>query len=194
MPRRLWIATLSLWPGLAQIWTGQEVLGLMLAVLFAGATNLAIVSHLVWTEAFGPGLSAFFAALAVGTWVAGLGYTLWWAWRCHPERYTIEIDRLYREASEHYLQGRWNDARRGYERILTMDETDADALMQLGTLSARAGRDAEARRNFRQCLELEGGAKWRWEIGRALEDLDRKVDPGEPQPGSGRGPSGAAAA
>jgi len=174
MPRRLWVATLSVWPGLAQIWTGQEVLGLMLAILFAGSLNLAIVSHLAWTEAFGTGLPTFFAALAAGTWVAGLGYTVWWAWRCHPERYVSEIDRLFRESNEHYLQGRWNDARRGYEQILTMDETDADALMQLGTLCQRVGQPDEARRNFRQCLDLEGGAKWRWEIDQALASLDRE--------------------
>ena len=29
----------------------------------------------------------------------------------------------------------------------------------------------EARRAFRQCLELEGGAKWRWEIRQALARL-----------------------
>ncbi len=172
MPRRMWVATLSVWPGLPQIWTGQEVLGLILAALFAGSLNLALASHLVWTEAFGRGLPAFFAALAGGTWFAGLGYTVWWSWRCHPERYAAEIDALFREANEQYLQGRWNDARRGYEQILTMDETDADALMQLGTLSIRVGRGEEARRNFRQCLEQDGGAKWRWEIGQALGALD----------------------
>ena len=35
MPRRLPIALLTIWPGLAQIWTGQEVLGLILATVFA---------------------------------------------------------------------------------------------------------------------------------------------------------------
>ena len=52
-----------------------------------------------------------------------------------------------------------------------MDETDADALMQLGTLYVRIEQPAPARRAFRQCLELEGGAKWRWEIHQALARL-----------------------
>ncbi len=52
-----------------------------------------------------------------------------------------------------------------------MDETDADALMQLGTLFVRTEQPALARRAFRQCLELEGGAKWRWEINQALARL-----------------------
>jgi thioredoxin-like negative regulator of GroEL len=106
------------------------------------------------------------------TWVTGLGYTLWWIWRCHPERHRGQIDQLYREATEHYLQGRWNEARRRFEQILAMDETDADALMQLGTLFVRTDQPTLARRTFRQCLELESGAKWRWEISQVLLRLD----------------------
>ena len=168
MPRRLWIAALSLWPGLPQIWSGQEVLGLILAALFAATSNLAVVAGFLWTESFAPGWAAFFAALAVCHWLACFGYTLWWIGLRHPEGHRPEIDRLFREATESYLQGRWNEARRQFERILTMDETDADVLMQLGTLYVRTEQPASARRAFRQCLELEGGAKWRWEIHQAL--------------------------
>jgi len=156
---------------LPQIWSGQEVLGLILASLFAATLDLALVSRFIWTESFPPGWSAFFASLATMTWVAGVGYTLWWIWRCHPERHRVEIDRLYGEALEHYLQGRWNEARRRYEQILAMDETDADVLMQLGTLFVRTDQSALAQRAFRQCLELESGAKWRWEISQALARL-----------------------
>jgi len=171
VPKRLWIAALSLWPGLAQVWSGQEVLGMILAVLFAATLNLALVARFIWTESFAPGWPEFFAALAVCNWVASFGYTLWWIWLCHPERHRVEIDRLYREATESYMRGRWNESRRRLERILAMDETDADALMQLGTLFARTEQPALARRAFRQCLELEGGAKWRWEINQALARL-----------------------
>jgi tetratricopeptide (TPR) repeat protein len=171
MPRRLWIALLSAWPGLPQIWSGQEVLGLLLAGLFAVTLNLAIVSRFLWTGLFPPGVPAFFAALAALSWAAALGYTLWWIWRCHPQRYRVDIDRVYREALELYLRGQWNDARRGFEQVLAYDETDADALMHLGALYVRTEQPALARRTFRQCLELEGGAKWRWEIDQALRRL-----------------------
>ena len=171
MPRRLGLAALSVWPGLPQIWSGQELLGLILAALFAGTLNAAILARAVWTEALPSGVPAFLAAVAVLTWLAGLGYTLWWIWRCHPERHQAEIDRLFREALEHYLQGHWSEARRRLEQVLALDETDADALMQLGTLFVRTDQPDLARRTFRQCLELEGGAKWRWEIGQALSRL-----------------------
>ena len=168
MPRRFWIAALSVWPGLPQVWSGQEVMGLILASVFAGTLNAAIVTRWIWTEASAPAVSTFVTALAVGTWIAGLSYTLWWVWRCHPERHRVEIERLYREANEQYLQGKWNDARRRFEEILAMDETDADALMQLGSLYLRTDQPEQARRAFRQCLEQEGGAKWQWEIRQAL--------------------------
>jgi Flp pilus assembly protein TadD len=96
------------------------------------------------------------------------GYTLWWATFCHPQRHGAEIDQLFRQVVEAYLQGRWNDARRALEQILALDEADTDALMQLGTLYVRIDQPHAARRAFRQCLEYEGGAKWRWEIEQAL--------------------------
>jgi tetratricopeptide (TPR) repeat protein len=179
VPKRLWIAALSLWPGLAQVWTGQEALGLILAALFATTLNLAIASGWIWTEAFGPGWSGFFAALAFCTWAATFGYTLWWIWLCHPVGHRAEIDRLYREAMDAYLQGRWQEARGRLERIVEMDEGDADALMQLGTLFVKSEQHALARRAFRQCLELEGGAKWRWEIQQVQTRLDGRT-PGRP--------------
>lgn len=171
MPKRLWIAGLSVWPGLAQIWAGQDVLGLILAIAFAATLNLAMVARFIWTSAFGPGWATFFALMAGATWIASLGYTLWWVWLCHPTRHKGAIDGLYRQALDCYLQGRWNDARRLLEEILARDETDADALMQLGTLFAKTEQPALARRTFRQCLELDAGAKWRWEIGQALARL-----------------------
>jgi hypothetical protein len=146
-------------------------LGFILATLFAAALNLAVVARFIWTEWFAPGWPAFFAALATCSWLAGFGYTLWWLWLCHPERHRAEIDRLFREGAESYLQGRWNESRRRFERILARDETDADALMQLGTLFSRTAQPALARRAFRQCLELEGGTKWKWEIQQTLARL-----------------------
>ena len=172
MPRRLSIALLTLWPGLAQIWTGQEVLGLILAAGFAATLNLAIVSKFLWTEAFAAGLPAFFATLAALTWLAACAYTLWWLWRCHPARHREAIDGLFRESCESYLQGRWDDARRSLERLLSLDETDADALMALATLYQRTGQADLARSTYRQCLDLDGGAKWKWEVGRAFVALD----------------------
>jgi hypothetical protein len=181
VPRRHWIAALSVWPGLAQIWSGQEVLGLILAALFAATLNLALVARFVWTEAFAPGWAPFFAALAVGSWLASFGYTLWWVWLCHPSGHRAELDGLFREATESYLGGRFQEARQRLEQIVAMDDHDADALMQLGTLFVRTEQPGLARRAFRQCLELEGGAKWRWEIRQALARLDAPPDP----PGGG---------
>ena len=80
MPRRFRIVALSIWPGLAQIWSGQEVLGLLLAFFFASAVNLAIVSRWIWIGAFATGVSDFLATLAGFSWLMCFGYTVWWIW------------------------------------------------------------------------------------------------------------------
>ena len=49
--------------------------------------------------------------------------------------------------------------------------------MQLGTVYIRADQPALARRAFRQCLDLEGGAKWRWEIERVLTRIGDDPSP-----------------
>ena len=53
------VVALTVWPGLAQIWSGQEALGLLLGVCFASAVNLAIVSRWIWIDAFAAGLADF---------------------------------------------------------------------------------------------------------------------------------------
>jgi uncharacterized protein HemY len=133
--------------------------------------NLAATARWIWSEAFAPGLSSLFVVLALLTWFLTFLYTIWWVWLCHPERHRREIERLFRDAMEAYLQGRWNDSRKRIERILALDETDAEALLHLGTLYARLQQPTHARRAFRQCLEVESGAKWRWEIQQALAQL-----------------------
>jgi hypothetical protein len=171
MPRRFRIVALSFWPGLPQIWSGQEILGLLLAALFATSLNLSIVARWIWSDLFAAISCQFLATLSTVTWSGSLVYTLWWVALCHPDRHRRQIDRLFREAQESYLQGRWADARRRIEQILSRDETDADALMQLGTIYLRSDQPALARRAFLHCLELKGGEKWRWEIQQALTRL-----------------------
>ena len=55
----------------------------------------------------------------------------------------------------------------------------ADALMQLGTLFIRTDQPSLARRAFRQCQELDGGSKWRWEIRQAMARLGGEGPPSQ---------------
>ncbi len=160
MHRRFRIVALCFWPGLAQIWLGQEVLGLILAALFASTLNLAIVARWIWIDAFDPGWSEFLGILALVSWLASFGYTVWWVGLCHPARHRHEIDKLFRQAHESYLQGRWSDSRRRLEQILARDESDADALMQLGN-SVSSHRAADFGSSYVSAMLT---IKWRREV------------------------------
>ena len=173
MPRRLWIVLLSVWPGLPQIWTGQGVLGFFLAGLFTISANAALVARWVWVEALPAGSSHFFAVLAGMTWVASLVLTLVWVWVGHPERHRGLIERLYREAFESYLQGRWGEVRSRLERLLTLDESDADASFLLASVYLKSDQTTAARRELSRCGELRGGEKWSWEAGVLLSRLNQ---------------------
>ena len=68
-------------------------------------------------------------------------------------------------------EGHGGGSRRRIERILALDDSDSDALVQLGALDVRTDQPALARWTFRQCLESRQGAKWRWEIHWALAKI-----------------------
>jgi hypothetical protein len=61
VPARYRVVALAIWPGLAQIWSGQEVLGLLFGLCFAAALDLAIVTRWIWRELFAPGWTDFFS-------------------------------------------------------------------------------------------------------------------------------------
>ncbi len=168
MPGRLAMLALGLWPGLAQIWLGQEVLGIILALVFAISLDSVLAARFIWTESLSMTWVQLLSSIAVLNWLSSFAYTVWCVVLRHPERHRSEIDRWFREARDAYLEGRWADSRMGIERILIRDEGDADALYLLGRIHHRTRQANLARRAFQQCLETGRGEKWRWEIERAL--------------------------
>jgi len=150
---------------------GREVLGLGLAVGFAVSLNLALVGSFIWTESVQGVMLQGMWGLSGAIWMAAAVGTAWWLGMRHPARFAQQIDLLYREGLQEYIQGRWQEARERFERIVQTDSTDADALMQLGMIFTHTGQPVQARRAFRQCLELDREHKWRWEIRHELARL-----------------------
>ena len=171
MSKRIGLALLSVWPGLPQICMRHEVAGLAIATCFAVLINTALVATFVWTEALAVEWLWAIWVSAAGLWLASALVTGWWLWRRHPERFRQVNDQLYREALHEYLGGRWSEARWRLDRILSADQGDCDALIQLGTLCRHTGQTEDARRMLRRCRELDTAGKWRWEIDRELAYL-----------------------
>ena len=200
MPRRPWIAALSVWPGLPQIWTGQEVLGLILAALFASALNLTMVRPVDLDRVVRAGVGRVFRGLGGLSLAGGPGLHALVGLALPSLASPTEIDRLFREATESYLQGRCNEARRGLEQIVTIDDTDADALMYLGTLLVRIDQPGQARGRSASASSSKGGrsgggrssSRWPgWPTrpcpGGELTRPDRSVAGGQPGSASGLG-------
>lgn len=171
MARQVRIAAPASWPGLAQNWSGQEIFGILLGTVFAAARNVAVAGRWIWRDALPSGWVESFAILAAASWLAILSHAVWREGFRHPDRHRLEIDRLFREAHEVHLQGRWAESRRRIERILQLDESAGDAIMPLVALDLRINPPSLARRTFRRCLESKQGAKWRWEIPQELGRL-----------------------
>lgn len=175
--RRFRVTALVLWPGLPQIWTGQVALGLILAGMFAGLVNFAIVSQWVYVRWFDAGTRQAIWAVAGFLFAGTAGWTVVWAWKFHPDLFQVEIETLYRESAESYLKGRWAAARDQLERLIGLDPSDTEAHLRLARLLARTGETELARRVLDDCRDTPRANFWRWEIDRLAESLSLKRPP-----------------
>ena len=162
-----------LWPGLPQLWWRGDWRALLVALGFAAALNLALVSSFLWPETLPPGV------LAVG-WVA---IAVFWAMGCwHGHRslprlrgMTISAQRedLFLRAQQEYLKGHWYEAEALLGQLLDEHPGDVDAQLMRATLYRHLGRIDEGRNQLNALECMDGAEKWALEIARERALLDR---------------------
>ncbi|MBN2217385.1 MAG: tetratricopeptide repeat protein [Pirellulales bacterium] len=188
MGRMAW--AVYLWPGLPYLWKRGAWSGLAVAVGFALALNLALVSSLVWTE-----LEPLGAGNRIYVW---LGVAIFWVGsaaigaigdhRRDKIREDADADDSFAEALDHYLQQNWHEAERCLVRLLRRDPRDVDARLMLATVLRRAGRIEESAGQLDRLGRMEGSRKWEHEIAQQRRWLAGAVGQFE-QPQASANPS-----
>lgn len=177
LSRRYRIVALSFWPGLPQIWAGQIIMGLIVALFFTAIFNLSLVSLWIYTDLFDTSARQLLCIVTVIVHLSMTAWTAMWAWKFHPERFHEEIQKLFRSSSDFYLQGRWAESRDQLENLVALDSSDTEALLRLTRVLERTGETALARRTLDQCRETPGAASWSWEIAQIAKRLsDSSLD------------------
>ena len=162
--RRYRVVGLCVWPGLPQIWAGQVATGLLLAMFFAFVLNASVLTQWVYTDWAQPRYRQMLWVVSMTYYAAMVAWTVVWAWKFHPEKFQMEIERLFRESGDAYLNGRWGESRDQLERIVALNPSDTEALLRLARLLERTDETELARRVLDQCGDTPGASKWRWEI------------------------------
>ncbi len=160
-----------LWPGLPWLWLRGSVAGLVLALAFGVAFDVAILLTWVWTELVGTefilGLWAATAAIwgiatlsAVTTFPPPL-----------PTGRNEAAEALFVAARDAYLARDWLAAETKLRGLLVVAPTDGETQLLLATLLRRVGRRAESRTALDLLARSDAGAPWLGVIRRELARL-----------------------
>lgn len=156
------------WPGLAWLWLRGSGAGLILAVAFAVALDMAIIGTWIWTEFLDlPIVIGLWAGVAV-VWViatVSAATTFPTPLQTGPD---AAADALFTAARDAYLARDWLAAETKLRALLVVRPTDGEAQLLLGTLLRRVGRWREARAALEALSRSDAGAAWRSAITREL--------------------------
>jgi hypothetical protein len=162
----LWLA--GLWPGFIQAGLAGRCEGLILAVAFAAALNIALVTSIGWLGADSPAASAAIAWLMViGLWIGGAvwlrrddprlnGST---SGTCEPQ-----LETWFCEAQHEYLKGHLIEAESLLRRLLSRRPNDVEATLLLATIQRRTACWAEAKRTLDNLNGNDATVAWMFEV------------------------------
>jgi tetratricopeptide (TPR) repeat protein len=150
---------------------------LVVAVGFTALANAMLLASLVWREWLsGDVLRIGYSALAV-IWLTACWLSRTQRREAHAET-TVDgwpdtavsdgrrsqLDQMFREAQQRYLENDWIAAEQLLLKLLKQDARDVDARLMLATLWRHQGRREEALRQLDRLERLEAADKWRQEI------------------------------
>ncbi len=166
-----------LWPGLPWLWLRGSAAGLVLAVAFAVALDVAILCTWIWSEVVEIGFVLGLWAATAGVWLVATLSAVSAFPPALPTGRDEAAERLFIAARDAYLARDWLAAETKLRALLLVAPTDGEAQLLLATLLRRVGRLAEARSNFAALEQSDVGRQWLPVIRRELSRLDAAAAP-----------------
>ena len=167
-----------LWPGLPWLWLRGSLTGLVLALAFALAVDVAVFATWIWTELLDVGLLLALWTAIAAIWLAATASAFTAFPRPIPRGRDAATDTLFVKARDAYLARDWLLAETHLRTLLDLSPTDGEAQLLLATLLRRVGRLDEARSALEQLSRSDSGGRWLGEIAREFDRV-RAAGPAE---------------
>jgi hypothetical protein len=168
--------TIELWPGFALAWNAGRWDALVVAAVFSGALNGA----LVLTVAEHVPLGGWQLPIGGLAWLLVLGLLAFGIWRratggqgaagAEPDE-AAAIDAAFEEAQHEYLKGHWLEAELIIGQLLARHPRDVEARLLRASIERRTRRWAEAKQTLASLAADEQAAKWLPEIAAEIEQI-----------------------
>lgn len=173
------------WPGLSRLWFRGDGRAFLLAAAFGIALQTAWWASCDGSEQVAPAARHVLVGAVAVWWVV----SSWRSYRTLPQLVddtpkAAQQD-LFLQAQGEYLSGHWFEAETLLKDLLRQTPGDAEAHLLLATLYRRTRRSTEARTQLDELARLDAAVRWRLELFRerqALERLDAEATAASPSP------------
>jgi len=157
------------WPGMPWLWLRGSFAGLLLALAFALAVDVAVLTTVIWSELIDFRLSLAIWTATAMVWLIAIASALTGFPPPIPLGRDAAADALFVKARDAYLARDWLAAETKLRTLLDLSPNDGEAQLLLGTLLRRVGRLDEAATALETLSRSDAGALWRSSIARELE-------------------------
>jgi len=166
------------WPGMPWLWLRGSLAGLVLALAFALAIDVAVLTTWIWSDLvdFRMVLALWTATAAV--WVIATASAVTAFPPPLPRGRDAAADDLFVKARDAYLARDWLAAETRLRTLLDLSPTDGEAQLLLGTLLRRAGRLDEAAAALEALSRSDAGIPWTAATARELARITADRQPG----------------
>ena len=158
-----------IWPGMPWLWLRGSFAGLVLALAFALALDVAVVTTWIWSELVDFRLSMALWTGTAAIWLFATASALTSFPPPIPHGRDAAADTLFVKARDAYLARDWLAAETKLRALLDLSPTDGEAQLLLGTLLRRVGRLDEAVAALETLSRSDSGAPWMSTITRELD-------------------------
>lgn len=160
-----------LWPGMPWLWLRGSLAGLVLALAFAVALDVAIVATWIWSELFALEISLGLWVATAAVWLVATVSAISAFPPRIPSARDAAADTLFVAARDAYLARDWLAAETKLRSLLVVSPTDGEAQLLLATLLRRVGRLKESREALEKLSRSDSGAPWRSAIAREFDHV-----------------------
>ncbi|MFA4985728.1 MAG: tetratricopeptide repeat protein [Candidatus Brocadiia bacterium] len=166
-----WLLSLLV-PGSGQAMEGRFLTGFLLMFTAICGANVALLGKGLFSGE--PADDLFSIGLAVYVFFAlfSLIELIVYHTMHDPRKLEPILTRHLANATQYYLQGKYDEAEAELRAMLRKDPEDIEAHLYLASVYRATGDAKKARKMYAKVTNLDEGGKWSWQVARELKEME----------------------